>query len=479
MFINSNHSYHVKSEIGRGGMAIVHLAELETFDTNVALKVLNKEYVNNDNIRKRFLAEAKNMFRMSHTNIVKVIDLLDEGDFVAFAMEYIDGETLKQYLERKGRLSDEEIMALFTQMLAAVGYVHEQNLVHRDIKPSNFMLDRKGRIKLMDFGIAKTLDASSSDYTQTGTGFQMGTPMYMSPEQITETKTVTAQSDIYSLGVVLWQLVTGERPYDMRTLSNFQLLTKIVNDPLADTYTIWDKFIQKSTSKDASKRFNSCEEFLKVLEKQFGENCESGFVRVSSDDSDKTIIAGDDEWTKFVKENDAVNESENVRSDIEIFYENTSVDFEKEIIKLATLHFKNDSRGNIGRLISRNKEATLISTCFPALSSSKHVASLIFCDMSWLTIKIVGWSILRADNSKCFLLVTTASDGAQLFSLNFEDEGYKRVTSVRFYGLSNSIMGVSYVRFEKGRWRKNRMEFKFMQSGKRYEQFFEDVFESI
>jgi serine/threonine protein kinase len=145
-------------------------------------------------------------------------------------------------------------------MLDAVGYVHEQKLVHRDIKPSNFMIDKKGKVKLMDFGIAKTLDSSAADYTTTHTGMQMGTPMYMSPEQITETKSVTAQSDIYSLGVVLWQMVTGKKPYDMKTLSNFQLQLKIVQEPLEVTHTDWDRFIQKATAKDALNRYKSSSE---------------------------------------------------------------------------------------------------------------------------------------------------------------------------------------------------------------------------
>jgi serine/threonine protein kinase len=254
-------NYQIKSELGRGGMATVYKAHDAKFDTDVAIKILHKEFTHNENIRKRFLAEARNMFKMSHPNIIKVSDLVDEGDTVAFVMEYIEGDTLKEYMERKGRLGDEEIKTIFTQILEAVGYVHDQNLVHRDIKPSNFMITSGGKIKLMDFGIAKNTDASSAEYTQTGTGVQMGTPMYMSPEQITETKSVTPQSDIYSLGVVLWQMVRGEKPYDTSTLSSFQLMTKIVNDPLSKTSTIWDDLIQKATEKDLDKRIKKIKEF--------------------------------------------------------------------------------------------------------------------------------------------------------------------------------------------------------------------------
>ena len=117
-------TYSFQSELGRGGMATVFLAHDNKFDTSVAVKVLNKQFVYNENIRKRFLAEARNMFKMSHPNIVKVSDLIDQDGTVAFVMEYVEGETLKEYLERKGELGDAEIKNIFSQMLDAVGYVH-------------------------------------------------------------------------------------------------------------------------------------------------------------------------------------------------------------------------------------------------------------------------------------------------------------------------------------------------------------------
>jgi len=226
-----------------------------------------------------------------------VSDLIDEGDTVAFVMEYVEGETLKEYLERRGKLTDSDIRDIFSQMLDAVGYVHEQKLVHRDIKPSNFMIDKKGKVKLMDFGIAKTLDSTAAEYTQTGTGMQMGTPMYMSPEQITETKSVTAQSDIYSLGVVLWQMVTGKKPYDTKTLSNFQLQTKIVTESLAKTNTHWDSIIQQATGKDCLNRYQSSADLKKVVLAPSTAKCE---------DSDSTQI--DVKRPEVVKESNPIEE---------------------------------------------------------------------------------------------------------------------------------------------------------------------------
>ena len=299
------HNYKVISLLGQGGMATVYLAHDSKFDTNVAIKLLNKEYTHNENIRKRFLAEAKSMFKMSHPNIIKVTDLIDEGETVAFVMEYVEGETLKEFIERKGRLLDDEIKAVFSQMLDSLGYVHEQNLVHRDIKPSNFMVTPSGVVKLMDFGIAKNMDTNSSEYTQTGTGVQMGTPMYMSPEQITETKSVTPQSDIYSLGVVLWQMVTGEKPYDMKTLSTFQLQMKIVQEELPMTNTNWDTIIEKAIQKNSEERFHSSNDFKNLINKLFSEHKEINENESKSTDhffSNKEKPESDLEFTK-VNEN--------------------------------------------------------------------------------------------------------------------------------------------------------------------------------
>ncbi len=290
-------NFSISRELGQGGMATVFLAEDKKFDTFVAIKLLKKEFVANDNIRKRFVAEAKNMYRMSHPNIIKVTDLIDEGDTVAFVMEYIEGETLKEYIDRKGRLLDEEVRSIFTQMLEAVGYVHEQNLVHRDIKPSNFMVDKKGKVKLMDFGIAKNTDQNSSEYTLTGTGMQMGTPMYMSPEQIKSTKEVTAASDIYSLGVVLWQLVMGKRPYEGDTLSTFEIQLKIVQQTLDPTQSLWDAYIQRATAKNEQDRYASCSAWLSELTKGV-QNAPATSKNESTvierfDVTDKTVIEKD------------------------------------------------------------------------------------------------------------------------------------------------------------------------------------------
>jgi serine/threonine protein kinase len=247
-------SYKIISKLGEGGMAVVYLAERGTLGKQVALKVLKEDFISNRNVRGRFLSEARKMINLNHPNIVGVQDLIDDGDFVAIELEYIEGKTLKDHLNEKGALPDDEIQHLFKQMLDAIQFVHDKGYVHRDIKPSNFMLSPNGIIKLTDFGIAKNGNDTAIDYTGTGTGMQMGTPKYMSPEQVRNTKDVDYRSDMYSLGVVLWEMVTGKVPYDIQTESTFDVFRKIVDEPLKPTNTKWDAVIEKATLKEVGNR---------------------------------------------------------------------------------------------------------------------------------------------------------------------------------------------------------------------------------
>lgn len=254
MLLQQIHNYKILALLGEGGMANVYLAENQVLGNIVAVKILKEEYVQHPNIRKRFLAEARNLAKMNHPNVIKVTDLIDAGDIVAFVMEYIDGQTLEKYIEEKGKLGDSEIESFFNQMIASLEYIHSQGFIHRDIKPSNFMITKNNEIKLLDFGIAKNTNDGAVDYTKTGLMQQMGTPLYMSPEQIKNTSEVTKQTDIYSLGVVLWQMVMGKKPYDTEVLSLPEIQVAILKEPLPLTNTVWDEIIQSLTDKTLENR---------------------------------------------------------------------------------------------------------------------------------------------------------------------------------------------------------------------------------
>jgi uncharacterized protein (TIGR02145 family) len=261
-------NYEIKRVLGEGGMAVVYLAEHLLLHQEVAIKVLNKEYCYNLNIKKRFLDEGRKLARLQHENIVRVINLIEQEDMVAIVMEKIEGVTLKELLESYGKLELNEIANFLKQMTNALGYVHDQGYVHRDIKPSNFMITNEGKVKLLDFGIAKDM-RGNMEYTVTGTNQQMGTLLYMSPEQVNEVKLVDKQTDIYSLGVVLWQLVSGKKPYSGMTLSKHQIEIKIVNEPLSPTNSILDGVISKATAKQTENRYLTCAQLWGDMERIF------------------------------------------------------------------------------------------------------------------------------------------------------------------------------------------------------------------
>lgn len=247
-------NYKITSLLGEGGMATVYLAEHVLLHQKVAVKILKTKYVNHQSIRKRFLAEARSLAQLNHTNIIKVTDLIDTFDIVAFVMEYFEGETLENYIIRKGNLTNNEIKILFGQMIIAVKYIHNQKLIHRDIKPSNFLVGKDKTVKLLDFGIAKNLNVTINDFTRTTVGQQMGSPLYMSPEQVINTSEITKYTDYYSLGIVLWQMVMRKKPYDSFDLTLPEIQVSIIKDPLPLTLTKWDSIIQNATDKNPETR---------------------------------------------------------------------------------------------------------------------------------------------------------------------------------------------------------------------------------
>lgn len=400
-------NYTVKQKLGEGGMAAVYLAEHNILKQPVAIKFLNKEYVYNDNVRKRFLSEARNMFRMSHPNIVRVTDLIDQDENVAFVMEYFEGETLKDYLEGNEKPTQEDINQLFFQMVNAVGYVHEQNLVHRDIKPSNFMVSSTGVVKLLDFGIAKNTDKDSAEYTQTGTMQNMGTPMYMSPEQVKSTKDVTGQSDIYSLGVVLWQMVMGQKPYNTNTISTFELQTKIVNENLPKTNTIFDNIIEKATNKNLERRFQNCGEIISSLTSIFQNDKLSMAQELTNIiDNDKTIIADDLPTSSSLFENKI--EQKPIKPPKKNNYLNIGIIFVAVLIFIAIFFFLQSRETSYPAFHESSSSSNDISTSgvVDTLKASKTVEftnyteetidiAIAYWDNENLTFTARGWKTVK------------------------------------------------------------------------------------
>jgi len=256
-------NYNILSLIGEGGMASVYVGEHDRLGTKVAVKVLNPILSVNAQLRERFLNEAKLMASLDHPNITKVIDFEDDGNLLCIIMELLEGEDLSEKIKRDGAISTEQINNIYLQVLSGFNYAHNMGIVHRDIKPSNIFIRKDGIIKILDFGIAK-LFGQGNEMTQTGT--QMGTPLYMSPEQVKGDKSIDHRSDIYSLGVTLYFATYGHSPYDSSTLSQFDILSKIVHEPLPEMQDHPLKnLILTACTKNREDRFQSCEEWISAF----------------------------------------------------------------------------------------------------------------------------------------------------------------------------------------------------------------------
>jgi tRNA A-37 threonylcarbamoyl transferase component Bud32 len=202
--------------LGQGGMGAVYKVRQPRLNRFVALKILSPEKQNDPQFAERFEREARALAWLTHPNIVTVYDFGEMQGNYYLLMEFVDGMTLRQLLQAR-RLASAEALAIVPQICQALQYAHDQGIIHRDIKPENILLDKKGQVKIADFGIAKILDQAPQDISLTGTKDVVGTAHYMAPEQIEKPQTVDHRADIYSLGVVFYEMLTGELP-----LGNFQ-----------------------------------------------------------------------------------------------------------------------------------------------------------------------------------------------------------------------------------------------------------------
>src|ERR1019366_4664561 len=197
--------------LGRGGMGAVYKARQPRLDRFVALKILAPEKQNDLQFAERFEREARALARLNHPNIVTVFDFGEVQGRFYLLMEYVDGLTLRRLLQT-GKIAPAEALGIVPKICEALQFAHEHGIVHRDIKPENILLDKQGNVKIADFGIAKIAGFESKDFSLTGARDVMGTPVYMAPEQVEKPLTVDHRADIYSLGVVFYEMLTGELP---------------------------------------------------------------------------------------------------------------------------------------------------------------------------------------------------------------------------------------------------------------------------
>src|ERR1700759_1663278 len=257
--------YRLEAKLGSGGMSTVYLAKDGPLDRPVAVKVMHREMSEQEDQLERFRQEARAVAKISHPNVVSVIDAGEDGGFPYIVFEYVEGETLKQRISRVGALDIQEAIAYAIEIARGLGIAHGRNLVHRDIKPQNVLIDDEGRAKLTDFGISRQLEQDG----MTATGRVLGTTDYVAPEQAMGRGT-DQRSDIYALGVVLFEMFTGEVPFAAD--SQVGVAMKHVNEELPDVQQLRPELsaasalvVERATSKDPAKRYADIGEMIDDL----------------------------------------------------------------------------------------------------------------------------------------------------------------------------------------------------------------------
>ena len=261
-----NDRYQLLEKLGTGGMANVYLARDLMLDRKVAIKVLRKDYSNNSEFQSHFRMEARSAANLSHPNIVTVHDFGFADNLLYIVMEYIPGKDLKQLIREQGRFSVEKGIPLITQACAGLGYAHRAGLVHCDVKPHNMLVAPDGRLKVTDFGIARALATMTPGER---TDVVWGSPLYFAPEQA-QGESPTPSSDVYSIGVVMYELLSGTPPFTASTsdeLARLHISARPIpiREYIPDIPAPLEEIIMKVLSKEPSARYRTADQLGRVL----------------------------------------------------------------------------------------------------------------------------------------------------------------------------------------------------------------------
>ena len=264
--------YQIKGVLGQGAMGLVYDGVDPKLDRRVAIKTILTRKLSPDQAKMatvRFQREVRAVARLNHGNIVQVYDFGTESDLAFIVMEFIEGKELKDYLDKSERFDLKRIFAVMGQLLDALDFAHQAKIIHRDVKPANLMITTAGQAKLADFGVARFTEPDGDQAEATRAGTIIGTPSYMSPEQI-QGQPLDGRTDIFSAGVVLYQLLTWKKPFEG---GQWELQKKIIEDDPVWPSTVMelapeiDRVIAKALAKDRERRYQTAGKFAEALKR--------------------------------------------------------------------------------------------------------------------------------------------------------------------------------------------------------------------
>jgi len=283
--------YNIERTIGKGAMGVVYEGVDPRLGRRVAIKTILKSHLDEDtgkDFAMRFVREAQAVARLNHPNIVQVYDFGEEGDIAYLVMEFIKGKELKNFFDANERFDIKEAVRIMCELCEALDFAHNAGIIHRDIKPANVMLDAQARTKLTDFGVARVQDSDKTSVERTQAGTMVGTPAYMSPEQITG-GTIDKRTDVFSAGIILYQFLTGEKPFTGS--GAWTIAKKIIQEepPLPSSINtsvtpLFDAVVNKALAKDPTQRYQSARDLATGLKRALEGR------GTDEDDSDKTVV---------------------------------------------------------------------------------------------------------------------------------------------------------------------------------------------
>ena len=284
--------YEVLSKVGAGGMADVYKGRDRMLNRYVAIKVLKREYKEDENFVRKFRSEAQAAAGLMHPNIVNVYDVGEDRGLNYMVMELVEGITLKEYIEKKGRLSHKEVISIAIQMCTGIGIAHSAEIIHRDIKPQNIIISKEGKVKVTDFGIAK---ATTSNTVSSNA---MGSVHYTSPEQARGGFS-DQRSDIYSIGITLFEMVTGQVPFDGDStvsvaIKHLQEEITAPSEIVPDIPYSLERIILKCTQKNSERRYKSTDDLIRDLKRSLVDPDGDFVVIPPLGNADTVIITGDE-----------------------------------------------------------------------------------------------------------------------------------------------------------------------------------------